>query len=153
MRTRDAKTMLGVLWLAAASLGVLIGAISLIDDEDSNARLLSVLLIIGTVPFGLMRPAVPWLWGIVIAWPTVVLGILNTGWVSVLMLIPTMIGVYIGDWIATWWHEAHPAAGPRAPITEPARPERAADGTHVADDGLPPLLPDRWSSQTPGDGR
>jgi hypothetical protein len=144
MNTRDARTMLGILWLAAASLGVLLGAISLID-ADPGSRLLSVLLILGTVPFGLMRPAVPWLWGVVIAWPTIVLGILNTGWVSILLLIPAMIGVYLGDWIATWWQEAHPKAGPRVSAADPASyAGYTAEGSSaVTDDGLPPVMPDR----------
>lgn len=143
MNTRDARTMLGILWLAAASLGVLLGAVSLID-ADPGSRLLSVLLILGTVPFGLMRPAVPWLWGVVIAWPTIVLGILNTGWISILLLIPAMIGVYLGDWIATWWQEAHPKAAPRV-TADPANygGYTAESSSSVTDDGLPPVMPDR----------
>ncbi|MGQ0845499.1 MAG: hypothetical protein ACT4QF_15355 [Sporichthyaceae bacterium] len=151
MNSRDAKRMLGVLWFAAASIGVLIGAVSVVPDEPPS-RLLSVLLILATAPFGLLRPSIPWLWGAVVAWPTVVLGVLNTGWVSVLMLIPAMIGVYMGDWIATWWAEAHPSAASRNADAEAAA-QRAADGTAVAEDGLPPVLPDRWSSNLPGDGR
>lgn len=149
MRSRDAKAMLGVLWCAAAAVGVLIGAVSLVDS-DPQSRLLAALLILGTAPFGLLRPTIPWLWGVVVAWPTVVLGILNAGWISILMLIPAMVGVYLGDWISTWWGDAHPKAGPRAPVAGPTRPERAADGTTVADDGLPPTMPDRWSSNLPG---
>lgn len=149
MNSRDAKAMLGLLWFAAAALGVLIGAVSLIDSDDPNSRLLAVLLILGCLPFGLMRPSVPWLWSLVVAWPTVVLGVINTGWVSAILLVPAAIGAYLGDWIATWWAEAHPKTGNRAPTTGPLREERAADGTHVADDGLPPAMPERWSSNLP----
>lgn len=149
MNRRDAKAMLGLLWFAAAALGVLIGAVSLVNSDDPNSRLLAVLLILGCLPFGLMRPSVPWLWALVVAWPTVVLGVINTGWVSVVLLVPAVIGAYLGDWIATWWAEAHPKAGTRAPAAGPARPERAADGTHVAEDGLPPAMPERWSSNLP----
>ncbi len=143
MRSRDAKTMLGVLWFAAASVGVLIGAIFLVVDEPAS-RLLIVLLILATTPFGLMRPAVPWLWAAVVAWPTIVLGILNTGWVSILLLIPAMVGVYSGDWLATWWNEAHPKAAPRTSVSTSTRSGYAPDGTPAfGDDGLPPAMPDR----------
>lgn len=139
MKIRDAKAMLAVLWIAAATVGLLLAAVPLADD-DPPARLLAVLLVVASMPFGLMRPAIPALWAVALAWPTVVIRLAqDAGWQAVLLLVYTLIGVYAGDWVATWWAEKHPRlpAG-RAGEDEGSAGRRAADGSSTGVDGLPP---------------
>jgi hypothetical protein len=139
---------LTLLWIAAAATGLLIGSISFFDD-DPNSRLLAVLLVLGAFPFGLARPTTPVIWALVIGWPTAVMRTADIGWVSILMLIYCVVGVYLGDWVATWWAEAHPQLPARPPSkASTGEPTGfAADGTAIADDGLPPELPQRWSGR------
>lgn len=148
MKARDPRMKLTLLWIAAAITGLLIGSISFFNDNPPS-RLLAVLLVLGALPFGLARPTTPVIWALVIGWPTAVMRTADIGWVSVLMLIYCVVGVYLGDWIATWWSEAHPQLpANRAPQTaaESDPSQLAADGTAIADDGLPPTLPERWTS-------
>lgn len=138
------KTMLALLWLAAASVGLLIAAVPLIDDTP-NSRLLAALLIAGSLPFGLIRPSVPILWAVAIGWPTVVIRLSQEdGWQAVVLIVYPIIGVYLGDWIGSWWAEKHPKAvvlDSDAAQTGPA----AADGTALDADNLPPAMPGRWT--------
>ncbi|GAA0632030.1 hypothetical protein GCM10009547_39790 [Sporichthya brevicatena] len=138
------KTMLALLWLAAASVGLLVAAVPLIDDTP-NAYLLGTLLIAASLPFGLIRPSVPILWAVVLAWPTVVIRLSQEdGWSAVLLLGYTIVGVYLGDWIGSWWAEKHPK-----PIVVDSGPAQtgpaAADGTALEEDNLPPPMPGRWT--------
>jgi hypothetical protein len=138
------KTMLALLWLAAASLGLLVAAVPLIDDTP-NARVLAVLLVAASLPFGLIRPSVPILWAVAIGWPTVVIRLSQeNGWQAVVLIVYPVIGVYAGDWIGTWWADKHPKAihlETGAAQTGPA----AADGTALDADNLPPVMPGRWT--------
>lgn len=139
MKIRDAKAMLAVLWIAAATVGLMLAAVPLADD-DPPARLLALLLVAASMPFGLMRPAIPALWAVALAWPTVVIRLAqDAGWQAVLLLVYTLIGVYAGDWIATWWAEKHPRlpAG-RHGEGDGSDGRRAADGSSTDVDGLPP---------------
>ncbi len=137
------KTMLALLWVAAASVGLLIAGVPLIDDTP-NAYLLAILLIAGSLPFGLIRPSVPILWAVAIGWPTVVIRLSQEdGFQAVVLIVYPIIGVYLGDWIGSWWAEKHPKAVvlPTGPVeTGPA----AADGTALEADNLPPPMPSRW---------
>jgi hypothetical protein len=149
MMAPDPRMRLTLLWIAAAVTGLLIGSISFFD-ENPPSRLLAVLLVLGALPFGLARPTTPVIWALVIGWPTAVMRTADIGWVSILMLIYCVVGVYLGDWIATWWAEAHPQL-PAARVQQKAATQSeptqlAADGTAIADDGLPPTLPERWTS-------
>jgi hypothetical protein len=136
-------------WLAAAVTGLAIGSISFFQD-DPNSRVLAVLLVLGALPFGLARPNIPWIWALVIGWPTAVMRTADIGWVSILMLVYCVIGVYLGDWCATWYAEAHPQLPADRTKQSAAQvapgDESAADGTALGDDGLPPELPQRWTN-------
>jgi uncharacterized membrane protein len=130
--------------VAAAVAGVLVGLLSLADDNP-NKRLMAILLVAAAVPFGLMRHRAPWLWALIVAWPTVTLRFSNSGWHAVFLAIYSIVGVYAGDWAAQWWQETHPRVG-----YKPAGAARdggallSADGTRVAEDGLPPEMPGRF---------
>lgn len=138
------KTMLALLWVAAASVGLLVAAVPLIDDTP-NAYLLGILLIAASLPFGLIRPSVPILWAVAIAWPTVVIRLSQEeGFAAVVLLVYTVVGVYLGDWIGSWWAEKHPKAVNLATGPAPTGPA-AADGTALEEDNLPPAMPGRWT--------
>ena len=138
------KTMLALLWLAAASVGLLIAAVPLVDDTP-NAYLLGGLLIAASLPFGLIRPSVPILWAVALAWPTVVIRLSQEdGFSSVVLLVYTIVGVYLGDWIGSWWAEKHPKAITVRSGSEQSTPA-AADGTALEADNLPPAMPGRWT--------
>jgi hypothetical protein len=66
------------------------------------------------------------------------------------MLIYCVVGVYLGDWCATWYAEAHPQLPADRVRKIPAVPatgeEIAADGTALGEDGLPPTIPQRWTN-------
>lgn len=139
------KAMLAVLWLAAASVGLLVAAVPYVD-EDPSARLLAVLLVAASLPFGLLRPSVPALWAVALAWPTVVIRLSQeSGWQAIVLLVYPLVGVYSGDWIATWWAERHPKAVRRDESGSATGAQTAADGTAVDTDGLPPAMPGRWT--------
>jgi hypothetical protein len=148
MAVPDARIKLTLMWIAAALTGLAIGSISFFSS-DPNSRLLGVLLVLGALPFGLARPNIPVVWALVIGWPTAVMRTADIGWVSILMLVYCVVGVYLGDWCATWYAEAHPQL-PANRKTEAAAPapsdEIAADGTAMAEDGLPPTIPQRWTN-------
>lgn len=141
------KSMLALLWVSAAAVGLLIAAIPLID-ETPNAYLLGFVLIAASLPFGLIRPSVPILWAVGIGWPTVVISLSNEdGFKAVALIVYPIVGVYLGDWIGSWWAEKHPKAvtldhGPAS--TGPA----AADGTALEADNLPPAMPGRFQRAT-----
>jgi hypothetical protein len=146
MAVPDARMKLTLMWIAAAVTGLAIGSISFFSD-DPNSRLLGVLLVLGALPFGLARPNIPVIWALVVGWPTAVMRTADIGWVSILMLVYCIVGVYFGDWCATWYAEAHPQLpGDRktAPTVPAQGDEIAADGTKMAEDGLPPTIPQRW---------
>lgn len=137
------KTMLALLWVAAASVGLLVAAVPLIDDTP-NAYLLGFLLIAASLPFGLIRPSVPILWAVAIGWPTVVIRLSQEdGFGAVVLIVYPIVGVYLGDWIGSWWAEKHPKA-----VTVDSSPAfdapAAADGTALEADNLPPVVPGRW---------
>jgi|GEM_PF-4488910 len=147
MRNQELRTLPAVPWVAAAAIGLLVGTIPMFDDHPS-ARLLAVLLVAAAVPFGLRRPSAGWVWALLIAWPTLILRLSQTGWHALLVVVYTIVGVYAGDWVAGWWAEVHP----RVPYDRGAVAASqthssgvAADGTAVAADGLPPQMPGRWS--------
>lgn len=138
------KAMLALLWLAAASVGLLVAAVPLVD-EDPNERLLAALLVLASLPFGLLRPSVPALWAVALAWPTVVIRLSQeSGWSAILLLVYPLIAVYLGDWIASWWAEKHPKAVTLGERGDDDAAARAADGTVLAEDGLPQPMPGRW---------
>jgi len=141
------KTMLALLWLAAASVGLLVAAVPLIDDTP-NAYLLGTLLLAASLPFGLIRPSVPILWAVAIGWPTVVIRLSQEdGFAAVVLIVYPIVGVYLGDWIGSWWAEKHPKAvhvDAGAMQDGPA----AADGTALEADNLPPAMPGRWTRAT-----
>ncbi|MGQ0632938.1 MAG: hypothetical protein ACT4P1_18135 [Sporichthyaceae bacterium] len=140
--TPNPKTMLALLWVAAASVGLLVAAVPVVD-ENASSRLLGGLLVLATLPFGFLRPSVPALWAVAIGWPTVVTELSqDSGWQAVLLIVYPMVGVYLGDWIGTWWAERNPTVPVRA--SDPA-PPAAADGTAAGADGLPPVLPGRYT--------
>jgi hypothetical protein len=144
MTTRDPKIIRIVQWCAAALAGVLVGLVPL-ADSNPPARVLAVLLVVAGLPFGLMRQRPPWLWALVVAWPTVTLRFSDAGWHAIFLLIYSSVGVYAGDWVAQWWGEAHPPA--RYASGAPDRRDGAAvaaDGSRVASDGLPPEMPGRF---------
>jgi len=149
MAAPDPRMKLTLMWLAAAVTGLAIGSISFFQD-DPNSRLLGVLLVLGALPFGLARPNIPVIWALVVGWPTAVMRTADIGWVSILMLIYCVVGVYFGDWCATWYAEAHPQLPADRRTKTPAGPvhgeEIAADGTAMAEDGLPPTIPQRWTN-------
>lgn len=153
MTARDPRMKLTLLWIAAAMTGLLIGSISFFSN-DPPSRLLAVLLVLGSLPFGLARPATPVIWALVIGWPTAVMRTADIGWVSILMLVYCVVGVYLGDWCATWWAEAHPQLpANRMTKTAPGPIDSsgmAADGTAIAEDGLPPEIPQRWTGNIGG---
>jgi hypothetical protein len=130
-------------WCTAGAAGVLVGLIPLFDSSPP-ARLLAVLLVIAAVPIGLMRQRPPWLWALVVAWPTVTLRFSDAGWHAIFLFIYAFVGVYVGDWAGQWWAESHPSAryGDRSGSQHPAAV--AADGSRVAADGLPPEMPGRF---------
>ncbi len=139
------KTKLAVLWMAAAAVGLLVAGLPLIDDTP-NARLLAVVLVAASLPFGLLRPSVPALWAVALAWPTVVIRLSQeSGWQAIVLLVYTLIGVYSGDWIASWWAEKHPKAVVLSDGPSSTSGPTAADGTAVDADGLPPVMPGRWT--------
>jgi hypothetical protein len=137
------KTMLALLWVAAASVGLLIAGVPLIDDTP-NSYLLGTLLIAASLPFGLIRPSVPILWAVAIGWPTVVIRLSQEdGFTAVVLIVYPIVGVYLGDWIGSYWAEKHPKAVniDTGPVADgPA----AADGTALEADNLPPAMPGRW---------
>jgi hypothetical protein len=146
MTNRDPKMILTVRWMAAAATGLLVGLIPLFDDHPP-ARVLAVGLVLAAVPFGLSRPKAPWLYAVVVAWPTVTLRFSQAGWHAIFLLIYSLVGVYAGDWLAQWWQEAHPRVYPGAPRTpgvDAGSSQVAADGSAAAPDGLPPQMPDRY---------
>jgi hypothetical protein len=150
MAVPDPRMKLTLMWLAAAVTGLAIGTISFFHD-DPNSRLLAVLLVLGALPFGLARPNIPVIWALVIGWPTAVMRTADIGGVSILMLVYCIVGVYFGDWCATWYAEAHPQLPanrlkPDGTVSTAAGDEIAADGTAMADDGLPPTIPQRWTN-------
>jgi hypothetical protein len=132
-------------WCAAGAAGVLVGLVPLFDSNPP-ARLLAVLLIAAAVPFGLMGQRTPWLWAIVVAWPTATLRFSDAGWHAVFLVIYALVGVYAGDWGGQWWGETHPSARyPRSGGADRrAGGPVAADGSPVAADGLPPQVPGRF---------
>ncbi|HEX3611834.1 MAG TPA: hypothetical protein VHU88_09135 [Sporichthyaceae bacterium] len=130
-----------VQWCAAAMAGVLVGLVPLFDDSPP-ARVLAVLLVAASIPFGLLRQRQPWVWALIVAWPTVTLRFSQAGWHSIFLVVYSMVGVYLGDWIVQWWTEAHPPA--RHNPADNAGGEVAADGSRVAADGLPPEMPGRF---------
>lgn len=154
MGTRQTRLPLAALWLAAATAGLLVAVVPVLDAEPP-ARLMAGLLLLVSVPFGLLRPSVPALWAVAIAWPTVIVRLgQDAGWQSVLLLAYTLIGLYGGDWLATWWAERYgrdslaAAEAARLAAGGPARP---------AAEPLPPPVPGRWAaarrsaSPPPGD--
>jgi hypothetical protein len=107
MRTRQTRFPLAVLWIAAATAGLLVAVVPVLD-ADPAARLMAALLLVASVPFGLLRPSVPALWAVAIAWPTVIVRLgQDSGLQSVLLLAYTLVGVYGGDWLSTWWGERY----------------------------------------------
>jgi hypothetical protein len=132
-------------WCAAGAAGVLIGLVPLFDSNPP-ARLLAVALVVAAVPFGLMRQRSPWLWALVVAWPTVTLRFSDAGWHAIFLVIYAMVGSYVGDWVGQWWHEMHPSAAyPRQGGADRCSGSAvAADGSPVATDGLPPEVPGRF---------
>ena len=149
MAVPDPRMKLTLMWIAAAVTGLAIGSISFFSD-DPNSRLLAVLLVLGSLPFGLARPNIPVIWALVIGWPTAVMRTADIGWVSILMIVYCVIGVYFGDWCATWYAEAHPQLPAdrmkKAPTVAAHGEEIAADGTALGEDGLPPTIPQRWTN-------
>ena len=141
------KTMLALLWVAAASVGLLIAGVPLIDDTP-NSYLLALLLIAGSLPFGLIRPSVPILWAVAIGWPTVVIRLSQEdGFQAVVLIVYPVVGVYLGDWIGSWWAEKHPKAVSVETSTGQDGPA-AADGTALEADNLPPAMPSRYDRAT-----
>jgi hypothetical protein len=132
-------------WCAAGAAGVLVGLVPLFDSNPP-ARLLAVLLVAAALAFGLMRQRTPWLWAVVVAWPTVTLRFSEAGWHAIFLVIYAMVGVYAGDWVSQWWGEAHPQVPHPARSGADRRPGAAvaADGSPVAADGLPPEMPGRF---------
>ncbi|MGQ0624045.1 MAG: hypothetical protein ACT4PP_05230 [Sporichthyaceae bacterium] len=140
--TPNPKTMLTLLWLAAASVGLLVAAVPVVD-ENAPSRLLGALLVLATLPFGFLRPSVPALWAVAIGWPTVVTELSqDSGWQAVLLIVYPVVGVYLGDWLGTWWAERNPSVPVRSADTEAGT---AADGTPAGTDALPPALPGRYT--------
>jgi hypothetical protein len=142
MTNRDPKMTLAVRWIAAAVAGLLVGLIPLFDAHPP-ARVLAVLLLLAAVPFGLGRPKAPWCWAVVVVWPTAALRFSQAGWHSIFLVIYPMVGVYVGDWIGQWFAESRPSLPSRSGV-DPDPSGRAADGSRVAADGLPPQIPDRY---------
>ena len=133
-----------VQWCAAALAGVAAGLVPLFDDNPP-ARVLAILLVVAALPFGLMGQKQPWLWALVVAWPTISLRFSQAGWHAVFLLIYALVGVYAGDWVAQWWAEAHPAVRHDSAGNGLDGSSVAADGTtRVAADGLPPEMPGRF---------
>lgn len=144
MAMSDARTTGVVQWCAAAAAGVVAGLVPLFDDNPP-ARVLAVLLVVAAVPFGLMRQKQPWIWALVVAWPTISLRFSQAGWHAVFLLIYALVGVYAGDWVAQWWAESHPNARRDSAGFDLDGNSVAADGTtRVAADGLPPEMPGRF---------
>lgn len=146
MTNRDPKTSLAVQWISAAATGVLVGLIPLLDINPP-ARLLAIALVLAGVPFGLRRPKAPWLFALVVAWPTAALRLEHSGWHAIFLLVYAAIGVYAGDWAAQWWQETHPPLPRVGSINADGTVNTgplAADGSAVAPDGLPPQIRDRY---------
>jgi hypothetical protein len=145
MTSRDPKMIRLTQWCAAGAAGVLVGLVPLFDGNPP-ARLLAVLLVAAAVPFGLMRQRMPWLWALVVAWPTVTLRFSDAGWHAIFLAVYAMVGCYVGDWAAQWWGETHPSGPYRGQggADRRAGAAVAADGTQVAADGLPPEVPGRF---------
>lgn len=142
-RSTDAKVKLAGLWIAAAAVGLLAAAIPALS-EDAPARLIAAVLLVVSVPFGLLRPSVPALWAVAIGWPTVITRLSqDAGGGSVLLLAYPLVGVYGGDWVATWWSERYGRGRP--PDRSAPAPPGAGPGGGAAPDGLPPAIPGRWA--------
>jgi hypothetical protein len=139
-RAKPTGVKLAGLWIAAAAAGLAAAAVPALDS-GAPAHLIAALLLAASLPFGLLRPSVPVLWAVAIGWPTVVTRLgQEAGAGSAVLLVYPLIGVYAGDWIATWWAERYGRARPveRAPVT--------ALGERREADGLPPAAPGRWES-------
>jgi hypothetical protein len=145
MGTRQTKLPLAVLWLAAATAGLLVALVPVLDSEPP-ARLMAGLLLLASAPFGLLRPSVPALWAVAIAWPTVLVRLgQDAGWQSVLLLAYTLVGLYGGDWLATWWAERYGRESLAA--AEAARLAAGGPAVQPPDaEVLPPVVPGRWSA-------
>ncbi len=145
MKARDAKLTLAVLWIAAAATGLLVALVPILDG-DPAARLMAALLLAASLPYGLLRPSVPALWAVAIAWPTVVVRLgQDAGWQSVLLLGYTLVGLYGGDWLATWWSERYGADSAAAVAAARAGGGASAVPAAVVD-GLPSPVPGRWAA-------
>src|SRR5262249_35118751 len=100
------------------------------------------------LPFGLIRPSVPLLWAVAIGWPTIVIRLSQEdGWTAVVLLLYPVIGVYLGDWIGSWWAEKHPKAVNLGSASEETGPV-AADGTSPEEATPPPAMPGRFTQAT-----
>lgn len=140
-RGKLAGLKLAGLWIAAAAAGLAVAAVPVLD-AGAPAHLMAALLLAVSLPFGLLRPSVPVLWAVAIGWPTVIIRLgQEAGPGSAVLLVYPLIGVYAGDWMATWWAERYgrPHAGGPGAATAAAGPLRDADG-------LPPAVPGRWDA-------
>jgi hypothetical protein len=87
---------------------------------------------------------VPILWAVAIGWPTVVIRLSQEdGFSAVVLIVYPIVGVYLGDWIGSWWAEKHPKAVHIEAGSAPQTPA-AADGTALEADNLPPAMPSRF---------
>jgi hypothetical protein len=97
LAARRLGPLLGALWSSAIAAGVLVAAVGLVTKPP--AVLSAVLLVLVSVPYGLIRPVLPALWAVVLALPSVAVGVAaGAGWPSVLPLGYALAGVYAGSW-------------------------------------------------------
>ena len=138
MAKSDPKVKLAVLWILAASGGLLVAAVPAVDG-DVSARIIAALLLLVSLPFGYMRPSVPALWAVAIGWPTVIVRLSESaGAGSIALLVYPLVGVYAGDWIGAWQSERQGRAAAASREVHGPR-----DGAGLAPDGLPPAVPGR----------
>jgi hypothetical protein len=140
-REKAAGLKLAGLWIAAAASGLAVAAVPVLD-AGAPAHLMAALLLAVSLPFGLLRPSVPVLWAVAIGWPTVITRLgQDAGAGSAVLLVYPLIGVYAGDWIATWWAERYGRTRPGGRDAAPASGGNSRDA-----DGLPPAVPGRWDA-------
>jgi hypothetical protein len=97
LAARRLGLLLGALWSSAIAAGVLVGAVAVVAKPPAIVP--AVLLVLVSVPYGLIRPVLPALWAAVVALPSVAVGVATgAGWPSVLPLAYALAGVYAGSW-------------------------------------------------------
>jgi hypothetical protein len=95
--TRRMGWLLAALWSSALATGVLVATVQVVVP-DRPRLLVPVLLVVVTVPYGLLRLTVPGLWALGMGLPSVAVGLARgDGWQAVLLLAYAFAGVYAGD--------------------------------------------------------